>query len=441
MAKKAVKTKKGQGGSKKEKGNSNSNNGSSASKSSGNEWNVLHLVVALLSLLVGTGLWNNLPSAETNAPRSDLFKADESPKYACDESFLADYLHEVPIPGLHVVCIQNAKNSLVFYKNAQHGHSVIVEDLKMQDWGKLKPMLVSHLGLSSEDALHQPWATFTPDGYKLLTETDASDASIHEFPKIGVFFVLQGGQWIWPGVRKGFKRNIQISNSPKSNDTATLETLSLFPLVLSVNFFLTEDECNFIQESAKPHMKYSAVTLMDHDKGRADTDFRTSQTHFLGSADKPELQIIDQRTASLVRMPTNHQEHVQVLRYGHSQNYVTHHDYFHPDLYSKDKNTLALIENGKKNRMATVFWYLNDVPKGGHTVFPRADKGPQPPNTDAWDVGLKVKPEHGKVIIFYSMTPDGELDPYSLHGAAPVEEGVKWAANKWVWNMPMPYTK
>lgn len=34
------------------------------------------------------------------------------------------------------------------------------------------------------------------------------------------------------------------------------------------------------------------------------------------------------------------------------------------------------------------------------------------------------------------MTPEGELDEYSLHGACPVEEGIKWAANKWIWNKP-----
>ena len=86
--------------------------------------------------------------------------------------------------------------------------------------------------------------------------------------------------------------------------------------------------------------------------------------------------------------------------------------------------------------MATVFWYLTDVAEGGETVFPRVDKGPAPPNGQTFHHGLKVKPERGKVIIFYSMTFDGELDPYSLHGAAPVKEGIKWAANKWIWNMP-----
>jgi len=41
----------------------------------------------------------------------------------------------------------------------------------------------------------------------------------------------------------------------------------------------------------------------------------------------------------------------------------------------------------------------------------------------------------GKVIVFYSLKPDGSGDAYSLHSACPVKEGLKWAANKWVWNV------
>lgn len=105
-------------------------------------------------------------------------------------------------------------------------------------------------------------------------------------------------------------------------------------------------------------------------------------------------------------------------------------------MYKNDAKTMKLIEGGNKNRLATVFWYLTDVEAGGHTIFPRVDKGPHPQSTSDCSVGLKVKPERGKVIIFYSMTPEGATDPYSLHGACPVEEGIKWAANKWVWNKP-----
>ncbi|KAG3075096.1 hypothetical protein PI125_g21807 [Phytophthora idaei] len=32
------------------------------------------------------------------------------------------------------------------------------------------------------------------------------------------------------------------------------------------------------------------------------------------------------------------------------------------------------------------------------------------------------------------MLPNGEGDPMSLHGGCPVEDGIKYSGNKWVWN-------
>ncbi len=93
------------------------------------------------------------------------------------------------------------------------------------------------------------------------------------------------------------------------------------------------------------------------------------------------------------------------------------------------------------------FYFLNnskiplDVEEGGHTVFPRFGKAPQPWNFSDCDKGLKVKPQRGKVIVFYSLTPDGIGDQLSLHGACKVEEGIKWAANKWVWNTPQNFIR
>lgn len=185
-------------------------------------------------------------------------------------------------------------------------------------------------------------------------------------------------------------------------------------------------------------MEYSGVVLMDHDKDKKASDFRTSQTTFVGPVDDTFVDI-DYRTASLVRIPRNHQEHVQVLRYGPSQYYQAHHDFFSPEFYQSDPATLRNIKNGLRNRLATVFWYLSDVEEGGETVFPRFNRGRER-SFDDCETGLLVKPEKGKVIIFYSMTPDGKTDQYSLHGACPVKQGVKWAANKWVWNERMFYT-
>ncbi|GMI43475.1 hypothetical protein TeGR_g12832, partial [Tetraparma gracilis] len=125
-----------------------------------------------------------------------------------------------------------------------------------------------------------------------------------------------------------------------------------------------------------------------------------------------------------------------VLRYNRFEKYDGHHDYFDPSLYKNDPHTQKLIAGGRRNRLATAFFYLSDVDAGGETIFYRAGGLPQPRSFDdcGSDRYLKVKPEKGKIILFYSLKYSGELDEYSLHGGCPVEGGVKWSGNKWIWN-------
>mgnify|MGYP002883495334 CR=1 FL=1 len=134
----------------------------------------------------------------------------------------------------------------------------------------------------------------------------------------------------------------------------------------------------------------------------------------------------------------------QVLRYEHMEHYSAHHDFFNPKEYANNPQMLREVEGGARNRLATVFFYLNNVSQGGQTNFPRAgDSGlardVRPPVRDYFDCskGLSVFPQEGKVIIFYSMLPNGEMDEMSLHGGCDVlEHDEKWSANFWLWNKP-----
>lgn len=95
---------------------------------------------------------------------------------------------------------------------------------------------------------------------------------------------------------------------------------------------------------------------------------------------------------------------------------------------------------------------------GGNTVFPKAKIGKvdqkRTPSTlnatqqylnisesswerkmaDECEASFSIAPRKGDALLFYSQQPDGSLDEASLHGGCPVLEGVKWAANVWIWN-------
>jgi hypothetical protein len=49
---------------------------------------------------------------------------------------------------------------------------------------------------------------------------------------------------------------------------------------------------------------------------------------------------------------------------------------------------------------------------------------------------LSIRPHSSRAVLFYSQYPNGAVDPASLHGACPVLNRQKYAANLWVWNTP-----
>jgi hypothetical protein len=86
---------------------------------------------------------------------------------------------------------------------------------------------------------------------------------------------------------------------------------------------------------------------------------------------------------------------------------------------------------------------LNNVSSGGETGFPRAVGAREWDQADTLDcaAGMAVRPSKDKVVIFYSMLPNGELDYASQHIGCNVLEGEKWAANFWIWAQDSPMNR
>lgn len=338
------------------------------------------------------------------------------------EQFLTDAL---PVKGFHILCIQTSSEEVLHITAYKDGNAPSMQsNTTLVD---LKSHLEEQFELQIPDEevarkYKQPYALFTPDGKKLKSLDDVVN---------NVVFLFEGGQFIWPGVRIGHKT---VVKDVVGKGDVVLETLSMTPLVFGVEEFLKDDEIDIILDLSLDHLKPSTVALLDGHEDRAASDWRTSTTYFLSSSNHPKLGEIDQRVADLTKVPVDHQEDVQVLRYEKTQKYDHHTDYFPAEFHKNSPDVLKLIDYGYKNRMITVFWYMSDVAKGGHTIFPRAGGAPQPLSMKDCTIGLKVPPKKRKVIVFYSLLPNGEGDPMSLHGGCPVEDGIKYSGNKWVWN-------
>ena len=266
----------------------------------------------------------------------------------------------------------------------------------------------------------------------------------------------EGSNWYWPAFPLGTRVVVSLGT-----DTVELETLSVRPRVFKVHQLVTEGECKELVGRA---LKSNALSRSEVGYGEVDEEdegieglkyskSRTSENMF--DDGWPIARVLKHRIAEMLRVTPYNQgmfDGVQILRYNVSKAYDTHQDYFDE---SDDSEMNFDAKTGGINRYATVMLYLNSVTRGGETVFPLADYSGEAQTSvtpaflrsvgivkGSWEetmvreceTSLAVRPEKGAALLFYSLTPDGATDEYSLHGGCPVLEGEKMAANVWVWN-------
>lgn len=191
-----------------------------------------------------------------------------------------------------------------------------------------------------------------------------------------------------------------------------IEQVSWKPRVFYLWNILTPFECDYLMERAKDELKRS--TVVDEASG-TDTEsaVRTSQGMFIPKTEPhPVLQFIQRKLSRVSYIPLEHAEDMQVLKYEVGEEYEPHFDYFDPATTHHN-----VLERGGQ-RVATLLMFLNNVPKGGETIFP--------------EVGIKIPPRQGNGVLFFNLTPDHQMDRLSRHGGAPVLEGEKWVATQWL---------
>ena len=185
------------------------------------------------------------------------------------------------------------------------------------------------------------------------------------------------------------------------NHIITTEVLHEEPLIVRLNNVLNDAECRALIDCASSRLERSKLAKKEI------SQIRTSSGMFFEENENPLITKIEKRIASLMHLPVEHAEGLQVLHYKPGQEFKAHFDYFgqnHP--------------SSNNNRISTLIVYLNDVEEGGATTFP--------------NLGIVNIPTKGSAVYFEYFYNDEKINEQTLHSGEPVIRGEKWVATQWM---------
>ncbi len=182
------------------------------------------------------------------------------------------------------------------------------------------------------------------------------------------------------------------------------------PRVVVFSGLLAEAECDGLVALARARLARSETVEVRTGAGEINAS-RTSEGMFFDRQENALCTRVEQRIARLCDWPLDHGEGLQILRYQPGAEYKPHYDYFDP----AQRGTAAVLARGGQ-RVASLVMYLNTPERGGATVFP--------------DVELSIAPIKGSAVFFSYDRPHPSTR--TLHGGAPLIDGEKWVATKWL---------
>ncbi|AXN41587.1 2OG-Fe(II) oxygenase [Peribacillus butanolivorans] len=174
------------------------------------------------------------------------------------------------------------------------------------------------------------------------------------------------------------------------------------PLIVILGNVLSDEECDELIRLSKDKMQRSKIGVT-HEVN----EIRTSSSMYFQDNENDIITRIEKRVSSIMNIPIEHGDGIQILKYTPGQEYKAHFDFF----TSSSKAT-------KNNRISTIIMYLNDVEHGGETFFPK--------------LNLSVSPRKGMAVYFEYFYTDKNVNELTLHGGAPVITGEKWVATQWM---------
>jgi prolyl 4-hydroxylase len=203
-----------------------------------------------------------------------------------------------------------------------------------------------------------------------------------------------------------------------------MELLSTDPLILTIDSFLTDEECNHVIKISKDKLAKAKTCYYSKEEQKKIEDInykgRTNKSCWLEADTDKIIKSIFNKASKLLNTDYTFFETLQVIYYKTGEEYKHHFDAW--DKEETEKFEKYTSERG--NRVFTLLFYLNDVIKGGETEF------------NMTKTNIKVKCKKGKALLFKNTNEDGSLNKHSLHAGLSVIEGEKWGCNLWLREKP-----
>ena len=202
----------------------------------------------------------------------------------------------------------------------------------------------------------------------------------------------------------------------QDGSTMRLRLLHRSPPVLTLDNFLTADECRDIREVAE-------VETYAHRVGSATfqgaLSTRTSTSWFCHYVDLP---VLIAKAHHILGVPLETMEEPQIVRYKGGEEFSWHYD----------EVPKPQLPNGGQ-RLATLLVYLTDVPseRGGGTTFRDLKE------SSTSSSSLVMQPQRGSALLFFPSFADGSPDDRTLHksevlkGDSNDDDDHKWIVQMW----------
>ena len=193
---------------------------------------------------------------------------------------------------------------------------------------------------------------------------------------------------------------------------ANTTILNINPLVLTVDGFLSDAECDGLIKAASGRLQRATVT--DGAVGSVSQN-RTNSHCPLKPQDTPIVLQMLMKLGMLLRVPMDQAEGPIALHYAEAEEFRPHSDGIQ---MSADSDKLEAFEQDGGQRLFSAMVYLNTVEAGGGTGFP--------------ELGLSVEPVPGRLLIFANtLAGSRDVTNLSIHAGEPVTAGEKWSVITW----------